>query len=85
MSSLEFTLFDTPVGRCGIVWGPRGVAGVQLPERSTGATQARLQRRYPDARETPPPAHIRDVIEGIAGLLRGEARDFSTGRSTSMA
>ena len=54
MSSLEFTLFDTPVGRCGIVWGHRGVAGVQLPERSIGATQARLQRRYPDARETRP-------------------------------
>ena len=78
MSSLEFTLFDTPVGRCGIVWGHRGVAGVQLPERSIGATQARLQRRYPDARETAPPAHIRDVIKGIEGLLRGEARDFST-------
>ena len=27
-----FALFDTAIGRCGVAWGERGVAGVQLPE-----------------------------------------------------
>jgi methylated-DNA-[protein]-cysteine S-methyltransferase len=78
MSALDFTLFDTSVGRCGITWGARGVVGVQLPERHEGATRARLLRRYPDARESPPPSHIHQIIEGIVGLLRGEPRDFSS-------
>src|SRR5438552_11076232 len=29
MAAREFALFDTPIGRCGIAWGPRGVADVQ--------------------------------------------------------
>jgi len=78
MLAPEFTLFETSVGRCGITWGARGVVGVQLPERHEGATRARLLRRYPDARESPPPSHIQQVIEGIVGLLRGEPRDFSS-------
>ena len=78
MSAQEFALFDTSVGHCGIVWGGRGVAGVQLPERNESATRARMQRRYPDARESPPPSHIQPIIEDIVGLLRGEPRDLSS-------
>ncbi len=74
---LAIALFDTAVGRCGIAWGERGVVGVQLPERSESATRARLQRRYPDARESPPPGHIQQTIDGIVALLGGEARDLS--------
>jgi methylated-DNA-[protein]-cysteine S-methyltransferase len=77
MAAQSYTLFDTAVGLCGIAWGEDGVAGVQLPERSESATRARLQRRYPDAREVPPPAHIQRVIDDIARLLRGEAPDLS--------
>jgi methylated-DNA-[protein]-cysteine S-methyltransferase len=76
-SALEYALFDTAVGRCGIAWSMSGVIGVQLPERSASATRARLQRRYPDARESPPPDHIQQTIDAIIGLLRGEARDLS--------
>ena len=31
MTDQYFTLFDTPIGICGIEWGPRGINGVQLP------------------------------------------------------
>jgi methylated-DNA-[protein]-cysteine S-methyltransferase len=72
-----FALFDTAVGRCGIAWSERGVAGVQLPERDENATRARLRRRFPDAPEAPPPAHIGQTMEEIARLLRGERRDLS--------
>jgi methylated-DNA-[protein]-cysteine S-methyltransferase len=72
-----FALFDTDIGPCGIAWGARGVTGVQLPEASEARTRARLVRRYPHAREAPPPADVRRVIDGIVALLRGEASDLS--------
>ena len=78
MAALEFALFDTAIGPCGIAWGAGGIIGVQLPERHPSATRARLQRRYPDVCEAPPAAHIEPVIDAIAGLLRGERRDLSS-------
>jgi len=77
MTEHGFALFDTDIGPCGIVWGARGVTGVQLPEASEARTRARLVRRYPQAREAPPPADVRRVIDGIVALLRGEASDLS--------
>ncbi len=77
MSEHGFTLFDTAVGQCGIAWGARGIVGVQLPERSASATRARMLRRHPSAQEMPPPPAIRQAIDDIAALLRGEARDLS--------
>lgn len=77
MAKLDFALFDTPIGRCGIVWSGCGVVGVQLLEGSERATRARVQRRYPAASEALPPAAMRRVIDDIVGLLGGEPRDFS--------
>lgn len=37
-----------------------------------------MQRRYPDAPEIQPPAHIQPVIDAITDLLRGEKQDFVT-------
>jgi methylated-DNA-[protein]-cysteine S-methyltransferase len=34
-------------------------------------------RRYPHAREAPPPAEVRCVIDGIVSLLGGQASDLS--------
>jgi methylated-DNA-[protein]-cysteine S-methyltransferase len=77
MSAQRFAIFDTTLGRCGIAWSAVGVAGVQLPERHDSATRARLLRRYPDACEASPPTQFQQVIDSIAGLLRGEVRDLS--------
>jgi methylated-DNA-[protein]-cysteine S-methyltransferase len=77
MTEQSFALFDTEIGPCGIAWGAHGVTGVQLPEASDARTRARLVRRYPHAREAPPPADGRRVIDGIVALLRGEASDLS--------
>ncbi|MBI2962905.1 MAG: methylated-DNA--[protein]-cysteine S-methyltransferase [Deltaproteobacteria bacterium] len=52
------------------------MVGVQLPERREIETRARLLRRFPDAREAPPPAEVRRAIDGIVALLRGDARDL---------
>jgi len=74
MTSEGFTLFDTPVGRCGISWGPGGITGVQLPESSDAGTRARLLRRFPDLPAVPPPAQVQAAIDDIVALLSGEAR-----------
>jgi methylated-DNA-[protein]-cysteine S-methyltransferase len=77
MASFGFTLFDTAIGRCGIAWGPRGIAALQLPEATPEKTRARLLRSCPEAEAAEPPAAVRDAIDAITGLLRGEARDLS--------
>jgi methylated-DNA-[protein]-cysteine S-methyltransferase len=77
MSAAGFTLFDTAIGPCGVAWGPRGIVGVQLPEADAPATRARLARRFPEAREAPPPAAVQAVVDGIAALAGGAAADLS--------
>ena len=77
MTDRNFTLFDTAIGRCGLVWGERGIAGVQSPEPTEAATLARLKRRFPDAREATPPASVQRAIDGIVALLAGGRTDFS--------
>ncbi len=36
MSDTGFTLFGTPIGACGIAWGPDGMIGLQLPGGQRG-------------------------------------------------
>jgi len=74
----SWALFETAIGLCGIAWGPRGLVGVQLPEESLVATQARMLRRWPEGLESDPPAEVRQVINGIRALLSGEPADLST-------
>jgi O-6-methylguanine DNA methyltransferase len=76
MTASGFALFDTAIGRCGIAWGDRGIAGVQLPEAGEQETRARMLHRFPAAGEAAPPAEVRQAIERMASLLRGEASDL---------
>lgn len=70
-------MFDTHIGPCGIAWGPRGIVGVQLPERDATATRERLRRRYPDVPAASPPTEVQRAIDDIIALLHGEPRDLS--------
>ena len=69
---MEFTLFETAMGWCGIAWSAHGVTGVQLPEAREPEARARLLRRFPGAREGSPPPAVQRAREGIVALLRGE-------------
>jgi methylated-DNA-[protein]-cysteine S-methyltransferase len=69
-----YALFDTDIGRCGLAWGPRGVLGVQLPEKSEMTTRMRLLRHCPNADEADPPKAIARGIEDIQKLLAGEKK-----------
>ena len=77
MATYSFSLFDTAIGTCGIVWTARGIAGVQIHNASELATRATLLRRFAGAEETTPPAQVQRAIDGIVALLRGEKRDLS--------
>lgn len=77
MTTYSFSLFDTAIGTCGIVWTVRGIAGVQIHNASERATRATLLRRFAGAEEAAPPAQVQRAIDGIVALLNGEKRDLS--------
>ena len=77
MPAVGFTVFDTALGACGIAWSDAGVAGVQLPEPDPSATLVRLRRRFPEAHESAPPAHVQEAMDGIVALLGGARPDLA--------
>jgi len=77
MAGRGSSVFDTGVGRCGIVWSDAGVVGVQLPEARELETRRRLFQLYPDAREMRAPLNVEIAIEGMVALLRGQPADLS--------
>jgi methylated-DNA-[protein]-cysteine S-methyltransferase len=76
MTTLDFALFDTALGSCGIVWNESGIVGLQLPGANERATRDRVRRRYRTAQESTPPAEVQRAIGDIVALLDGEPRDL---------
>ena len=74
---MHYTLFDTAIGTCGVVWGEHGLTGVHLPDVESRAhasrSRAPVSRR---ASRAEPPPDVRAAIDGIVALLRGEKRDL---------
>jgi methylated-DNA-[protein]-cysteine S-methyltransferase len=77
MVGRSYAIFDTAIGRCGIVWSNSGVVAVQLPEAREIDTRRRIFQVHPEAREQAMPLNTEFAIEGIAGLLQGSDPDFS--------
>jgi methylated-DNA-[protein]-cysteine S-methyltransferase len=77
MTSYCFAIFDTAIGSCGIVWGARGVNGVQLPMGDEAKTRSRIVQRYGDLVEAPALAEVQHAIEGIVDLLEGKPNDLA--------
>lgn len=77
MSPAGFALFATPIGACGIAWGPRGIVGVQLPGATENATRARMARSFPHLQEADPPPEVRQATSAIRALLEGEPLDLA--------
>ena len=71
-----FAIFETPIGACGIAWGPAGITGLQLPESSADGTRSRMRRRWSGTTETVPPAGVQRAIDRVLALLAGEAVDL---------
>ena len=77
MTGHHFTIFDTAIGRCGIVWGERGITSVQLPMGDEKKTRTRLEQRHDDLVESLPPAKVQAAIAGIVELLEGKPNDLA--------
>jgi methylated-DNA-[protein]-cysteine S-methyltransferase len=78
MATVGFTLFDTPIGRCGLAWGADGICDIELPGRTEQATRARLRRIGPDVREMAAPPEVQQAIQAITAMLSGLPADLST-------
>lgn len=77
MAGRAYAIFDTALGRCGIIWSGTGVVAVQLPEAREIDTRRRIFLAHPEAREQRPSENAELAIEGIVGLLQGGDPDFS--------
>ncbi len=71
-------MFETPIGRCGISWSARGITGLQFPGENAEATRSELALRFPEARETEPPAFVTTAIAAIIALLEGADDDLTS-------
>jgi methylated-DNA-[protein]-cysteine S-methyltransferase len=76
MTAHHFAIFDTAIGRCGIVWGESGITGVQLPMSNEDRTRKRIHQRNGDVTEAAPPADVKNAIDGIVELLAGKPNDL---------
>ncbi|MEM9619913.1 MAG: methylated-DNA--[protein]-cysteine S-methyltransferase [Pseudomonadota bacterium] len=78
METPAVILFDTALGRCGLVWGPAGILASSFPYSSDDETRAHMRRRAPNAVEAKiaSPAIV-SVIDDIVALFEGEQRDLS--------
>ncbi|MBA3677855.1 MAG: methylated-DNA--[protein]-cysteine S-methyltransferase [Sphingosinicella sp.] len=77
MTNAAFTLFDTPIGRCAILWRGALVIGASLAEADDQKMRQALRRRFPEARAEDPPPVIAAAIEAVVRLLSGEREDFA--------
>ena len=76
MTAHHSAIFDTAIGRCGIVCGKRGVNAVQLPMSNEDKTRVRIRQRHGDIAEAPPPRDVQSAIDGIVELLAGKPNDL---------
>jgi methylated-DNA-[protein]-cysteine S-methyltransferase len=78
---MTWTLFDTPIGCCGVAWSDAGLTWVQLPEEDRAATRARLLSKVPgggpmtSAKLTPP--WVKDAIARLREHLGGKPQDLT--------
>jgi len=77
MTGPGFTLFDTPIGTCSLVWRDDKIVGLRLPEASPAATRARIKRRWSSAEEQAPSPAMQAVIDRVLALLAGQQVDLS--------
>ncbi len=71
------SLFETPIGTCGLAWSERGIDGFHLPEKDAEATRQCLTERFCSrAVAGRPPAEWREITKRIRRHLRGKPDDF---------
>lgn len=72
-----YTVFDTAIGRCALLWRGGLVVGAALPEADDARLEASLQRRFPGAEPQAAPPFVVEAAGRIVRLLGGERLDLS--------
>jgi methylated-DNA-[protein]-cysteine S-methyltransferase len=75
--TIEYALFDTAIGRCGIAWHGDTIEGTQLPQQSDVEARRRLEERFEGAIEATPPSAVKGAVDLMVASLRGEADDLA--------
>lgn len=77
-----YTVFDTEVGRCGIVWRKSAsknatvVIGFQLPEATPRQVETRIMEKWKATRADSVPRRIGDIINRVKLHFKGRVQDF---------
>src|SRR5262245_83607 len=74
---MNYHVFETAHGFCGIAWNGNGIARFQLPTSSAEVTERNILRRVPGAVPGTPPANVAKVIAAVLRYFAGEKIDFS--------
>lgn len=79
---MPFTIFDTPIGPCGLAWNDVGITFLQLPEATPDATRARLVAKAKDAGEEDrrlrsAPPWVKDAVTRVREHLAGRPQDLA--------
>jgi O-6-methylguanine DNA methyltransferase len=77
MKPMNFAVFETPLGPCGIAWSTGGITRLHLPEASEDATRAFMQKHAgEEATEAKPPAWVQRATTRIAAHFEGKHDDL---------
>ncbi len=80
MEPSGITIFETPIGACGIAWRGAKVIGVEIGDTDETETRYRLGERvgeqFPEA-QADVPTFVTQAIEKVRVLLDGGSPDFS--------
>ena len=71
-----FSLFDSPIGVCGLGWSEAGLRSLLLPEETPARLRISLAEALPGGAERAPPPEVEGWIVAIRALLQGEPRDL---------
>ena len=78
--TLQFALFPTPIGRCGVAWGDGGIRHLQLPAGTDRKTTALLASQGTGAAPGKPPRWLAPTIAQVTRHLKGQAQSFAGAR-----
>ncbi|WP_457426807.1 methylated-DNA--[protein]-cysteine S-methyltransferase [Roseateles sp. P5_E7] len=76
--TLQFAIFATALGHCGIAWrgdASEGLIGSQLPAADVDALRALMHQRFDGAAEAEPPRTVSVAIALVQRLLAGDTAD----------
>ncbi len=76
--TVQFTCFDTAMGRCAIAWTTQGVRALSLPDRNELATINHLLARETRAQKGVPSALAQSAIAAVRAHLAGRPAKLSS-------